>query len=32
MMVGHSQGGMQVVKVLHKLAGPPSATASSGIL
>jgi hypothetical protein len=24
MMVGHSQGGMQVVKVLHKLAGKPS--------
>jgi hypothetical protein len=24
MMVGHSQGGMQVVKVLHKFAGKPS--------
>ena len=23
-MVGHSQGGIQVVKVLHRLAGPPS--------
>jgi len=25
MMVGHSQGGFQVVKVLHKLAAPPPA-------
>ena len=25
MLVGHSQGGMQVVKVLRKFAGPPSA-------
>ena len=24
LMVGHSQGGMQVVKVLYKFAGPPS--------
>jgi len=26
MIVGHSQGGMQTVKVLHKLAGNPSGT------
>ena len=31
-MVGHSQGGLQVVKVLRELAGQPSATCMYGIL